>query len=78
MKRVRVHNDMELIMATRLYKKFKPDSILKIPVLSFDANIYQKGVSVGYDEANGMEIQLFWSKPDDLSGIDLLRRQRTE
>lgn len=78
MKRVRVHNKEELLYAIGFYRKLKPNSKVKLPVFDFDEKIYGNGVSVGYDTEESDSVYLFWSKPDDLENISMLRRQRSE
>lgn len=78
MKRVRVHNKEELLYAIEFYRKLKSNSKVKLAVFDFDEKIYENGVSVGYDTEESDSIYLFWSKPDDLENISMLRRQRSE
>lgn len=78
MKRVRVYNEEELLYAIKFYRKLKPDSKVKVDVFDYDERMYRQGISVGYDEKESDSVYVFWSKPDDLESISMLRRQRSE
>lgn len=78
MKRARVYNKEKLLYAIKFYLKLKPDSKVKLATFDYDEEIYRHGVSVGHDTEESDSVYLFWSKPDDLENISMLRRQRSE